>query len=113
MSFYTELHIHNNEFEDIDISIHKQKILEILKEDGIYEELFEDLVKAFHEGKADFAVHSLYLFELLVKIVPLLPQASFESRGLGEEFFFTWILCVEEGQIIYRNEPWNTPNPFG
>lgn len=112
MSFYTELHITNNNFEEIDISEHKQKILEILKEDAIYEDVYLDLLNAFSEGKADFAVHSLYLFELLVKIVPLLPQASFESRGLGEEFFYTWILCVEDGKIIYRNEPWNTPNPF-
>ena len=112
MSFYTELQVRYTDFDTIDFSTEKQKILEILTEDSIHEDVYSDLVDAFSDGQAGFNAHPVYCLQLIEKITALFPNANFECRGLGEEYFYTWILCVENGQIIFSSKPWETENPF-
>ena len=112
MSFYTELQVRYTDFDTIDLSTEKQKILEILTEDSIHEDVYGDLVEAFTNGQAGLNVDPVYCLELIEKITALFPNANFECRGLGEEYFYTWILCVENGQIIFSSKPWESENPF-
>ena len=112
MSFYTELQVRYTDFDTIDFSTEKQKILEILTEDSIHEDVYGDLVHAFSDGQAGLNVDPVYCLQLIEKITALFPNANFECRGLGEEYFYTWILCVENGQIIFSSKPWETENPF-
>ncbi|CAA0275153.1 hypothetical protein RG384_003277 [Acinetobacter baumannii] len=112
MSFYTELQVRYTDFDTIDLSTEKQNILEILTEDSIHEDVYNALVDAFSNGQADLNVDPVYCLELIEKITALFPNANFECRGLGEEYFYTWILCVENGQIIFSSKPWETENPF-
>ncbi|EOE4642423.1 hypothetical protein ACKBW9_002942 [Acinetobacter baumannii] len=112
MSFYTELQIRYTDFDTIDLSTEKQNILEILTEDSIHEDVYNALVDAFSNGQAGLNVDPVYCLELIEKITALFPNANFECRGLGEEYFYTWILCVENGQIIFSSKPWETENPF-
>ena len=112
MSFYTELQVRYTDFDTIDLSTEKQNILEILSEDSIYEDVYNALVDAFSNGQAGLNVDPVYCLELIEKITALFPNANFECRGLGEEYFYTWILCVENGQIIFSSKPWETENPF-
>lgn len=112
MSFYTELQVRYTDFDTIDLSTEKQKILEILTEDSIHEDVYSALVDAFSDGQASLKVDPVYCLQLIEKITPLFPNANFECRGLGEEYFYTWILCVENGQIIFSSKPWETENPF-
>ncbi|MFV5440876.1 hypothetical protein VXP84_14550 [Acinetobacter oleivorans] len=112
MSFYTELQVRYTDFDTIDLSTKKQKILEILTEDSIHEDVYGDLVHAFSDGQAGLNVDPVYCLQLIEKITALFPNANFECRGLGEEYFYTWILCVENGQIIFSSKPWETENPF-
>ena len=112
MSFYTELQVRYTDFDTIDLSTEKQKILEILTEDSIHEDVYGDLVEAFTNGHAGLRIDSVYCLELIEKITALFPNANFECRGLGEEYFYTWVLCVENGQIIFSSKPWETENPF-
>ncbi|MFW6764562.1 hypothetical protein ACODTN_17390 [Acinetobacter pittii] len=112
MSFYTELQVRYTDFDTIDLSTEKQKILEILTEDSIHEDVYGALVDAFSDGQAGLNVDPVYCLELIEKITALFPNANFECRGLGEEYFYTWILCVENGQIIFSSKPWETENPF-
>jgi len=94
MSFYTELQVRYTDFDTIDLSTEKQKILEILTEDSIHEDVYDALVDAFTNGHAGLRIDSVYCLELIEKITALFPNANFECRGLGEEYFYTWILCV-------------------
>ncbi|MDC5076257.1 hypothetical protein OW684_16170 [Acinetobacter baumannii] len=112
MSFYTELQVRYTDFDTIDLSTEKQNILEILTEDSIHEDVYNALVDAFSNGQAGLNVDPIYCLELIEKITALFPNANFECRGLGEEYFYTWILCVENGQIIFSSKPWETENPF-
>lgn len=112
MSFYTELQVRYTDFDTIDLSTEKQKILEILTEDSIHEDVYGDLVDAFANEQAGLNVHPVYCLQLIEKITALFPNANFECRGLGEEYFYTWILCVENGQIIFSSKPWESENPF-
>lgn len=112
MSFYTELQVRYTDFDTIDLSTEKQKILEILTEDSIHEDVYGDLVHAFSDGQAGLNVDPVYCLQFIEKITALFPNANFECRGLGEEYFYTWILCVENGQIIFSSKPWETENPF-
>ncbi|MFW1924275.1 hypothetical protein [Acinetobacter geminorum] len=112
MSFYTELQVRYTDFDTIDLSTEKQNILEILTEDSIHEDVYGDLVHAFSNGQAGLNVDPVYCLQLIEKITALFPNANFECRGLGEEYFYTWILCVENGQIIFSSKPWETENPF-
>ncbi|ADX90551.1 hypothetical protein ACTZ9G_002024 [Acinetobacter baumannii] len=112
MSFYTELQVRYTDFDTIDLSTEKQNILEILTEDSIHEDVYNALVDAFSNGQAGLNVDPVYCLELIEKITALFPNANFECRGLGEEYFYTWILCVENGQIIFSSKPWETENPF-
>ncbi|MBO9528227.1 MAG: hypothetical protein J7514_00030 [Acinetobacter oleivorans] len=112
MSFYTELQVRYTDFDTIDLSTEKQKILEILTEDSIHEDVYTALVDAFSNGQAGLNVDPVYCLELIEKITALFPNANFECRGLGEEYFYTWILCVENGQIIFSSKPWESENPF-
>ncbi|MCT9460946.1 hypothetical protein KTJ21_11365 [Acinetobacter baumannii] len=112
MSFYTELQVRYTDFDMIDLSTEKQNILEILTEDSIHEDVYNALVDAFSNGQAGLNVDPVYCLELIEKITALFPNANFECRGLGEEYFYTWILCVENGQIIFSSKPWETENPF-
>ncbi|MFW6743809.1 hypothetical protein ACODTT_06715 [Acinetobacter pittii] len=112
MSFYTELQVRYTDFDTIDLSTEKQNILEILTEDSIHEDVYNALVDAFSNGQAGLNVDPVYCLELIEKITALFPNANFECRGLGEECFYTWILCVENGQIIFSSKPWETENPF-
>ncbi|MDC4814571.1 hypothetical protein NQ815_12580 [Acinetobacter baumannii] len=112
MSFYTELQVRYTDFDTIDLSTEKQNILEILTEDSIHEDVYNALVDAFSNGQAGLNVDPVYCLELIEKITALFPNANFECRGLGEEYFYTWILCVENGQIIFSSKPWETVNPF-
>ena len=112
MSFYTELQVRYTDFDTIDLSTEKQKILEILTEGSIHEDVYGDLVHAFSDGQAGLNVDPVYCLQLIEKITALFPNANFECRGLGEEYFYTWILCVENGQIIFSSKPWETENPF-
>jgi hypothetical protein len=112
MSFYTELQVRYTDFDTIDLSTEKQNILEILTEDSIHEDVYNALVDAFSNGQAGLNVDPVYCLELIEKITSLFPNANFECRGLGEEYFYTWILCVENGQIIFSSKPWETENPF-
>ncbi|HGQ7176433.1 TPA: hypothetical protein ACL1O8_001920 [Acinetobacter baumannii] len=112
MSFYTELQARYTDFDTIDLSTEKQNILEILTEDSIHEDVYNALVDAFSNGQAGLNVDPVYCLELIEKITALFPNANFECRGLGEEYFYTWILCVENGQIIFSSKPWETENPF-
>ncbi|ENL1823008.1 hypothetical protein AB4U73_003507, partial [Acinetobacter baumannii] len=81
-------------------------------EDSIHEDVYNALVDAFSNGQAGLNVDPVYCLELIEKITALFPNANFECRGLGEEYFYTWILCVENGQIIFSSKPWETENPF-
>lgn len=112
MSFYTELQVRYTDCDTIDLSTEKQNILEILTEDSIHEDVYNALVDAFSNGQAGLNVDPVYCLELIEKITALFPNANFECRGLGEEYFYTWILCVENGQIIFSSKPWETENPF-
>ncbi|HAV5577917.1 TPA: hypothetical protein JI117_14290 [Acinetobacter baumannii] len=112
MSFYTELQVRYTDFDTIDLSTEKQNILEILTEDSIHEDVYNALVDAFSNGQAGLNVDPVYCLELIEKITALFPNANFECRGLGEEYFYKWILCVENGQIIFSSKPWETENPF-
>lgn len=112
MSFFTELQVRHTDFEEVDLSSKKNKILEILTEDGIHEDVYSKLVDAFKHGKIDLNIDPVACLELIEKILPLFPKANFECRGLGEEYFYTWILCVEDGQVIFKNQPWESENPF-
>ncbi|MFW6526892.1 hypothetical protein [Acinetobacter baumannii] len=112
MSFYTELQVRYTDFDTIDLSTEKQNILEILTEDSIHEDVYNALVDAFSNDQAGLNVDPVYCLELIEKITALFPNANFECRGLGEEYFYTWILCVENGQIIFSSKPWETENPF-
>lgn len=112
MSFYTELQVRYTDFDTIDLSTEKQNILEILTEDSIHEDVYNALVDAFSNGQAGLNGDPVYCLELIEKITALFPNANFECRGLGEEYFYTWILCVENGQIIFSSKPWETENPF-
>ncbi|MDO7466814.1 hypothetical protein Q5X62_15510 [Acinetobacter baumannii] len=112
MSFYTELQVRYTDFDTIDLSTEKQNILEILTEDSIHEDVYNALVDAFSNGQAGLNVDPVYCLELIEKITALFLNANFECRGLGEEYFYTWILCVENGQIIFSSKPWETENPF-
>ncbi|HCQ9872707.1 TPA: hypothetical protein R7Q74_003151 [Acinetobacter baumannii] len=112
MSFYTELQVRYTDFDTIDLSTEKQNILEILTEDSIHEDVYNALVDAFSNGQAGLNVDPVYCLELIEKITALFSNANFECRGLGEEYFYTWILCVENGQIIFSSKPWETENPF-
>ncbi|HCC8383747.1 TPA: hypothetical protein MW179_003568 [Acinetobacter baumannii] len=112
MSFYTKLQVRYTDFDTIDLSTEKQNILEILTEDSIHEDVYNALVDAFSNGQAGLNVDPVYCLELIEKITALFPNANFECRGLGEEYFYTWILCVENGQIIFSSKPWETENPF-
>lgn len=112
MSFFTELQVRHADFEEIDLSSQKNKILEILAEDGIHEDVYSKLVDAFKHGKTDLNIDPVACLQLIEKILYLFPEANFECRGLGEEYFYTWILCVEDGQVIFKNQPWESENPF-
>lgn len=112
MSFYTELKVRHTDFEKIDLSLQRSKILEILAEDEINKDVYYKLVDTFNNGIADFNIDSVACLQLIEKISLLLPESSFECRGLGEKYFYTWILCVENGQVIFKNQPWENDNPF-
>ncbi|KXZ62707.1 hypothetical protein AVENLUH5627_03429 [Acinetobacter venetianus] len=112
MSFYTELQIRYTQFDEIDLSTQKQNIFKILALDCIHEDIYHDLNTAFIEGKSCINVDPIYCFQLIEKIIPLFPNANIECRGLGEEYFYTWILCVENGNIIFSNKPWEKDNPY-
>ena len=112
MSFFTKLQVRHTDFEEIDLSSQKNKILEILAEDGIHEDVYDKLIDAFKNGTADLNIDPVACLQLIEKILLLFPEANFECRGLGEEYFYTWILCVEDGQVIFKNQPWESENPF-
>ena len=112
MSFYTELHIRFTQFDEIDLSTQKQNILNLLAQDAIHQDIYQDLITAFTDGKSYLNVDPIYCLELIEKISALFPESNFECRGLGEEYFYTWILCIENGQVIFKNQPWESENPF-
>lgn len=112
MSFYTEIQVHHTDFEEVDISTVKMQILDLLQDDAIHSDVYESILTAFTSGKASINADSVYCCDLFKRIIKLLPNANFECRGLGEEFFYTWIICVSDGEIIYLSEPWETDNPF-
>ncbi|QNH51645.1 hypothetical protein HWI77_02255 [Acinetobacter venetianus] len=112
MSFYTELQIRYTQFDEIDLSTQKKNIFKILALDYIHEDIYHDLNTAFIEGKSCINADPIYCFQLIEKIIPLFPNANIECRGLGEEYFYTWILCVENGNIIFSNKPWEKDNPY-
>lgn len=45
------------------------------------------------------------------KIATLFPNIIFQARGIGEEFIHTWIMFIENGEIIYANKPWENNYP--
>jgi len=47
MSFYTELKVRHTDFEKIDLSLQRSKILEILAEDEINKDVYYKLVDTF------------------------------------------------------------------
>ncbi|MFW1953510.1 hypothetical protein [Acinetobacter beijerinckii] len=112
MSFYTELHIRFTQFDEIDLSTQKQNILNLLAQDAIHQDIYQDLITAFTDGKSYLNVDPIYCFQLTKQIISLFPNANIECRGLGEEFLYTWILCVEDGSIIFSNQPWENENPY-
>ncbi|WP_293743448.1 hypothetical protein [uncultured Acinetobacter sp.] len=113
MSFFTELQVRYTDFDKIDLSSQKNKILEILANDGIHEDVYDSLVNAFNNDKEEgLNVDPIYCLELIEKISALFPESNFECRGLGEEYFYTWILCIENGQVTFKNQPWESENPF-
>ena len=67
MSFFTELQIRHTDFDELDLSSEKQKILEILKNDGIHEDVYSNLATAFFNGKDSLNVDPIYCFELIEK----------------------------------------------
>ncbi|MNR93244.1 hypothetical protein D3C71_1369830 [compost metagenome] len=112
MSFFTELQVRHTDFDELDLPSQKNKILEILANDGIHEDVYTSLVTAFSEGKEGLNIDPIYCLELIEKIAELFPNSNFECRGLGEEYFYTWIICVENGLVIFKNQPWESENPF-
>ncbi|MDH0031877.1 MULTISPECIES: hypothetical protein [unclassified Acinetobacter] len=112
MSFSTKLQVRYTDFDEVDLSFQKNKILEILANDGIHEDVYSDLVNAFNHGEESINIDPVYCLELIEKISTLFSGKNFECRGLGDEYFYTWILCVENGQIIFKNQPWESENPF-
>lgn len=112
MSFYTELQLRHTDSEKIDLLLQGSKILEILAEDETNEDVYYKLVDAFNDGMANFNIDPVACLQIIEKISLLLPESNFECRGLGEKYFYTWILCVENSQVIFKNQPWENKNPF-
>lgn len=112
MSFYTELQIRYTQFDEIDLSTQKQNIFRMLAQNAIHEDTYHDLIKAFTDGKSSINVDPIYCFQLVEYIISLFPNANIECRGLGEEFLYTWVLCVEDGNIIFSSKPWESENPY-
>jgi len=109
MNFFSELQIR---YTDFDLSSQKNKILEILANGGIHEDVYSSLITAFNDGKEGLNIDPIYYLELIEKIAELFPNSNFECHGLGEEFLYTWILCIENGQVVFKNRPWGNKNPF-
>lgn len=64
MSFYTELHIRFTQFDQIDLSTQKQNILNLLVQDAIHQDIYQDLITAFTDGKSYLNVDPIYCFQL-------------------------------------------------
>lgn len=89
MSFYTELQVRHTDFEKIDLSLQRSKILEILAEGEINEDFYYKLVDTFNDGMANFNIDPVACLQIIEKISLLLPESNFECRGLEEEYFYT------------------------
>ena len=113
MSFSTVVEIEfYGESEGLDIESRKSNILKILEKDGIHADVYTDLVELFKEQKHHFNLHPVYCFELLEKVSNLFPESDFSSRGLGEEYIFTWVSLFENGETSFKNLAWDNENPF-
>lgn len=104
MSFSTVMQIALG--KAVDLKPHEQAILRILEQDRIHPDLYEDLLTSFQSGESSFNCHAAYLYELLPKIVKLLPDASFDARGLGEEFAHTWVQIYNDGALQESCATW-------
>nr|WP_288432324.1 hypothetical protein [uncultured Acinetobacter sp.] len=72
MSFFTELQVRHTDFEEVDLSSQKNKILEIFSEDGIHEDVYHKLVDAFKNGTADLNIDSVACLQFIEKCLPFL-----------------------------------------
>lgn len=108
MSFYTALEISYTGGADApNIDTVSAAILKLLDEDGIHHNVLKSIKEAFERGRADFSVHSAYLAQLIQLISGLIPNCSFEARGLGEEFRHTWVRSFDEGRLVFEAGPWD------
>lgn len=106
MSFFSTLHIQYAD-DPIDIDNQSEKILEILKEDGIHSDVLSDLKAAFQNSTGDFSVNSIYLMDLVGAVAKMFPNQPFHARGLGEEFRYSWIREFENGIPSFSAGPWD------
>jgi hypothetical protein len=106
MGFYTKLEIVFGG-DTPDMETVAEKILLQLDSDGIHHNVLQDVRQAFETGEAGFSVHAAYLVQLIESIAALLPECSFEARGLGEEFRHTWVRSFEDGKLTFEAGPWD------
>jgi hypothetical protein len=113
MSFFTVVEIeYLDESIKIDIASKKDEVLSILTNDGVHSDVLTDLQLLFEEQKSEFNLHPVYCFELIEKMSTIFPEVSFSSRGLGEEYIFTWVSLFENGITSFKNLAWENENPF-
>lgn len=106
MSFFSTLQIQYSD-DPIDIDSQSEKILKILKEDGIHSDVFVDLKAAFENTAGDLSIGSIYLLGLIESVAQMFPNSPFHARCLGEEFRYTWIREFENGSPVFSAGPWD------
>ena len=113
MSFSTVIEIeYSDESIQVDLELKKDDVLHVLNSDGIHHDVYADLLQLFVEKRTELHLHPIYCFELLEKISSLFPEVNFLSRGLGEEYIFTWVSAFENGTTSFKNLAWENENPF-
>ncbi len=106
MSFFSTLQIQYPD-DPINIDSQSEKILKILKEDGIHSDVFVDLKAVFETTSGELSIDSIYLLGLVESVAQMFPISPFHARCMGEEFRYTWIREFENGNAVFSEGPWD------
>jgi len=107
MSFDSDLDVLFVEGDAPDLSSKKNEVLAQLDRDGIHHDVYDDIADTFQTGRGHFRVHPVYLLQLMDALAALFPEASFDARGLGEEFRMSWIAEYRNGKRVFTQGPWD------
>lgn len=111
MSYYSTLQIGVFALDDFDFDTLSNKILGQLQEDGIHEDVLQDIRAAFAGEQALVKVVGAYLVSLIDFIHHCVPHLEFDARGWGEEFGDIWMRSYRANSNVFSVGPFDLGIP--